>query len=112
MDKDTFNLGTEQPGSGIGPTDSPDRGVSATGKPRPTYPLPPLMIPTGPVDVLLEKQIASCAGLIEQISYYIAHDTTPPADCVNFMDRIASLMNSSATVGKRIGKLRAFKPAT
>ena len=101
MDKDTFNLGTEQPGSGIGPTDSPDRGVSATGKPRPTYPLPPLMIPTGPVDVLLEKQIASCAGLIEQISYYIAHDTTPP-----------SLMNSSATVGKRIGKLRAFKPAT
>lgn len=62
--------------------------------------LPPLVIPTGPVDTLLEKQIAACAGLIKQVTFYIAHVTTPPDACVNFMDRIASLMNSSATVGK------------
>ena len=86
---------------GAVPPDTESRAASA---------LPPLVIPAGSVDTLLEKQIAACAGLIEQIAFYIAHDTTPPDACVNFMDRIASLMNSSATVGKMIGHLHGLQP--
>jgi hypothetical protein len=73
-------------------------------------PLPPLVIPVGPLDTLLEKQIASCSGLIEQIAYYIAHDTTLPNDCINFMERIASLMTSSAGVAQVVGRLRGLEP--
>ena len=91
-----------------------DRGAQQEPQPndetRGASALPRLVIPTGPVDTLLEKQIAACAGLIEQVAFYIAHDTTPPDACVNFMDRIASLMNSSATVGKMIGHLRGLQP--
>jgi hypothetical protein len=68
--------------------------------------LPPLVIPQASTDVLLERQIASCAGLIEHIAHYIArHDSAIDA-CGNFMERMASLMNSSANVAKMVGRLR------
>jgi hypothetical protein len=55
---------------------------------------------------LLERQIASCAGLIEHIAHYIArHDSAIDA-CGNFMERMASLMNSSANAAKMVGRLR------
>jgi hypothetical protein len=72
----------------------------------PAPPLPPLVIPEASTDVLLERQIASCAGLIEHIAHYIArHDSAIDA-CGNFMERMASLMNSSANAAKMVGRLR------
>lgn len=69
-------------------------------------PFPPLVIPKASTDVLLERQIASCAGLIERMAHYIACDDRPPEARWNFMERIASLMNSSANAAKMVGRLR------
>lgn len=46
-------------------TDKPEaKQTLGAEEPRVASALPPLVIPTGPVDTLLEKQIAACAGLI------------------------------------------------
>jgi hypothetical protein len=73
--------------------------------------LPPLVIPEASTDVLLERQIASCAGLIEHIAHYIARNDSAISVSSNFMERIASLMNSSATAAKMVSRYRGIKPA-
>jgi hypothetical protein len=72
----------------------------------PAPPFPPLVIPAAGTDVLLERQIASCAGLIEHIVHYVACDDRPVEARWNFMERMASLMNSSANAAKMVGRLR------
>jgi hypothetical protein len=74
-------------------------------------PSPPLVIPEASTDVLLERQIASCAGLIEHIIHRIARRESPLEAEANFMDRMASLMNSSATLARAVGRYRGLKPA-
>jgi hypothetical protein len=78
-------------------------------------PLPPLTIPAGPLDVLLERQIALCGGIIDHLAHYVARYDTDPYNCNNFMDRIVSMMNSSANAAKVAGRLRGSyqkRPAT
>jgi len=78
---------------------------------EPASPRPPLVIPEGNTDVLLDRQIACCAGLIERMAHYIACDDRPTEARWNFMERMASLMNSSANVAKMVGRLRgALEP--
>ena len=69
-------------------------------------PLPPLSIPAGPLDVQLERQIALCGGIIEHLAYYVARCDTEPYNCNQFMDRIVSMMDSSANAAKVAGRLR------
>jgi len=70
----------------------------------------PLVIPNGNTDVLLDKQIAACAGLIEHMTHYIARTDSAIDACTNFMDRICSMMKSSAEVAKVVGRLRGLEP--
>ncbi|HEX3944145.1 MAG TPA: hypothetical protein VHW69_08660 [Rhizomicrobium sp.] len=67
----------------------------------------PLVIPNGSTDVLL---IAACAGLIEHMTHYIARTDSAIDACTNFMDRICSMMKSSAEVAKVVGRLRGLEP--
>jgi len=89
---------------------------SPTGGPEPSpkdsTPLSqiPLVIPNGNTDVLLDKQIAACAGLIEHMTHYIARTDSAIDACTNFMDRICSMMKSSAEVAKVVGRLRGLEP--
>jgi hypothetical protein len=69
-------------------------------------PLPPLVIPEANTDILLDRQVASCAGLIEHIAHYIARHDGPLEVHGNFMERMAGLMNASANVAKMVGRLR------
>lgn len=69
-------------------------------------PLPPLVVPNGSTDVLLDRQIALCGGIIEHLAHYVTRYDTDPHNCNNFMDRIVSMMNSSANVAKMVGRLR------
>lgn len=59
------------------------------------------------IDVLLEKQIASCSGVIGQIVDYIARAGLNAEVCANFVGRIPSLMTASAAVGRVISQVRA-----
>ena len=63
-------------------------------------------MPEGSTDVLLERQIATCVGIIDHLAHYVARNDTDPYNCNNFMDRIVSMMNSSANVAKMVGRLR------
>lgn len=66
------------------------------------------------MDVLLEKQIASCSGVIGQIVDYVARAGLNADVCANFVGRIPSLMTASAAVGRVVSQLRASdrkKPA-
>lgn len=75
-------------------------------KPARGTPLPPLTIPAGPLDVQLQRQIALCGGIIEHLAHYVTRYDTEPYNCNNFMDRIVSMMNSSANAAKIAGRLR------
>jgi hypothetical protein len=88
------------------PTGEPERSA------RDLTPLPQisLVIPNGSTDVLLDKQIAACAGLIEHMTHYIARTDSAIDACTNFMDRICSMMKSSAEVAKVVGRLRGLEP--
>lgn len=41
----------------------------------------PFVIPQGKSDELLERQIASCAGIIDHLAHYIARSDTDPQVC-------------------------------
>jgi hypothetical protein len=77
--------------------------------PPPAEPAIPFAIPEGSADVLLEKQIGSCAGLIEHVARYIARNDSAIDACTNFMERIGSLMKSSAEVAKVVGRFRGLE---
>jgi hypothetical protein len=79
--------------------------------PPPSPPLPPLTIPAASTGVLLERQIASCVGIIEYVAQYVGRNDTATDACANFMARIASLMNSSASVAKMVARYRGLKQA-
>ncbi|MFL6690018.1 MAG: hypothetical protein ACJ8IR_07530 [Alphaproteobacteria bacterium] len=77
--------------------------------PPPAEPALPFTIPEGSADVLLEKQIGSCAGLIEHVARYIARNDSAIDACTNFMERIGSMMKSSAEVAKVVGRFRGLE---
>jgi len=76
----------------------------------PAQPPIPFAIPDGKTDVLLEKQIASCAGIIEHLAHYIARYDSAVETCNQFMDRISVMMRSSAEAGLAVGRLRGMVP--
>ena len=73
-------------------------------------PQPPLLfaIPQGKTDALLDRQIASCAGIIEHLAHYIGRYDSAVETCNQFMDRISSMMRSSAEVALAAGRLRGL----
>ena len=70
----------------------------------------PLTIPTGKTDVLLDQQIASCAGIIEHLAHYIGRYDTAVDTCTKFMDRITGMMRSSAEAAIAVARLRGMAP--
>ena len=72
----------------------------------------PLEIPNGSAADLLEQQIGTCAALIGNIANYVAHSDTHTDVCLPFMDRIASLLSSSATAARVVGQLRGIATET
>ena len=77
---------------------------------RPQQPAIPFAIPEGKTDALLERQIASCAGIIEHLAHYIARYDSAVETCNQFMDRISTMMRSSAEAGLAVGRLRGMAP--
>jgi len=73
--------------------------------------VPPMVIPKGSSDELLERQIATASGLIEHLAYYVARADTDPGVCMGFVARMAALMKSSAENGAVVGKLRGLASA-
>jgi len=71
-----------------------------------------LEIPKGNAADLLEQQIATCAALIGNIANYIARSDTATDVCFPFMDRISSLLSSSATAARVVGQLRGIASET
>jgi hypothetical protein len=80
--------------------------------PQGMAPPPLLEIPRGNVADLLEQQIATCAALIGNVANFVAHSETPPQECFPMMDRIASLLSSSATAARVVGQLRGIANET
>jgi hypothetical protein len=76
----------------------------------PAEPRIPLKIPNAKTDVLLDKQIASCAGIIEHLAHYIGRYDTAVETCTKFMDRIGLLMKSSSEAALAAGRLRGMAP--
>jgi hypothetical protein len=70
----------------------------------------PLVIAMGRCEEQLERQLASGSGLIEHLVQYIARCDSDVQACLNFADRICSLMKSSAGVAKAVGRLRGLGP--
>ncbi len=73
---------------------------------------PSLDIPKGSAADLLERQIGTCAALIGSIADYIARNDTPTDVCFPFMDRISSMLSSSATAARVVGQLRGIASET
>ena len=69
-------------------------------------------IPKGNVADLLERQIATCAALIGNVANFVAHSETPASECFPMMDRIASLLSSSAAAARVVGQLRGIANET
>lgn len=76
----------------------------------PPAPLLPFAIPYGSTDKLLDKQIASCAGIIEHLAHYIGRYDSAVETCNQFMDRISLMMRSSAEAAIAVGRLRGMAP--
>jgi hypothetical protein len=76
----------------------------------PAEPRIPLKIPNARTDVLLDKQIASCAGIIEHLAHYIGRYDTAVETCTKFMERIGLLMKSSSEAALAAGRLRGMAP--
>jgi hypothetical protein len=66
----------------------------------------PLIMPTGDAAQLLENQLSSGAALVGYLAQYIARDNTHTGVCLDFMERMTSMMNASANVGKVVSRLR------
>lgn len=84
----------------------------AAGTQAPFAPTVPLEIPKGNAADLLERQIGTCAALIGNLADYIARNDTPTDVCFPFMDRISSLVSSSATAARVVGQLRGIASET
>ena len=56
--------------------------------------------------------IGTCAALIGNIANYIARNDTATNVCFPFMDRISSLLSSSAAAAKVVGQLRGIATET
>ena len=97
--------------------------ADGTGEAAPPLPVPvpapltaeiipptPLVRPAGDAAQQLEHQLGTCSALIGTIADYIASSSSHPDICLNFMDRITSMMRSSAAAGKVVGKLRGDAP--
>jgi hypothetical protein len=76
----------------------------------PAEPRIPFRIPDGRTDVLLDKQIASCAGIIEHLAHYIGRYDSAVETCNKFMDRIGLMMRASAEAAIAAGRLRGMAP--
>ena len=87
--------------------DTPQEEVSAR-----VLPSQSLEIPKGNAADLLERQIGTCAALIGNVANHIARNDTPNEVCFPFMDRIASLLSSSATAARVVGQLRGIASET
>lgn len=86
---------------------------AAAGAREPSVlPARPLDIPKGSAADLLEQQIATCSALIGNIASHIARDDTDASVCFPFMDRIASLLTSSAAAARVVGQLRGIASET
>jgi len=70
----------------------------------------PFAIPEGKTDALLDRQIASCAGIIEHLARYIGRYDTAAEICNQFMDRISTMMKSSTEAALAVGRLRGMAP--
>lgn len=77
---------------------------------QPAQPPIPFAIPEGRTDALLDRQIASCAGIIEHLAHYIARYDLAAETCNKFMDRISVMMKSSAEAALAVGRLRGMAP--
>ncbi|HWD50099.1 MAG TPA: hypothetical protein VG309_09215 [Rhizomicrobium sp.] len=55
---------------------------------------------------LLENQMQTSAKLVEYIAGYVSHNDTDPHVCMSFMDRMATMLRASASVGKVVSQLR------
>lgn len=75
-------------------------------------PAQPLEIPKGNVADLLEHQIGMCSALIENIANYVAQNETATDVCFPFMDRISSMLSSSAAAARVVGQLRGIAAET
>jgi hypothetical protein len=75
-------------------------------------PQPGLVIPEGNVADLLERQVGICAALIGNIADYVARNDTSTEVCFPFMDRISSMLTSSATAARVVGQLRGIATET
>jgi len=69
---------------------------------------PPATALCSPEDTarILERQLASCATLIEALTAYVMRDDSTVESCYGFLDRISALLESSASAGKVVGRLR------
>lgn len=76
----------------------------------PARPPIPFAIPDGKTDTLLDRQIASCAGIIEHLAHYIGRYDSAVETCNQFMDRISVMMRSSADAALAVGRLRGMAP--
>jgi hypothetical protein len=54
----------------------------------------------------LERQIASCAVMIEEMSDWVMRNTSPNELCFQYMKRISNLLVSSSTAAQTAGRLR------
>ena len=71
-----------------------------------------LAIPHGSAAELLERQIATCAALIADMADFVANPGTAPEVCFPFMDRISTLLASSASAARVVGQLRGIATET
>src|SRR5581483_3514389 len=62
--------------------------------------------PVAPAAELLEAQLAQCVDLIHQLGFIAGHPKCPDDERYHLLGNITSLLESSATVGKVIGRLR------
>ena len=84
------------------PEPPPGPQVTVASRMKSYMPMPPDAATT------LERQLASCAVLIENISDWVMRDTSPNAECLQYMKRISNMVLSSATAGQTAGRLRGL----
>jgi hypothetical protein len=64
------------------------------------------LAPVAPAADLLEAQIAQCVDLVHQLGFIAGHPKCPDDERYHLLGSITRLLESSAKVGKVIGRLR------
>lgn len=64
------------------------------------------LAPVPPAAELLEAQIAQCVDLVHQLGFIAGHPKCPEDERYHLLGSIANLLQSSATVGEVVGRLR------